>query len=135
MPDIIEQKERTARKEHQCDYCNEVIQKGEKYEWAKLTNGENLYEWKNHLRCGFISRELWSFIDPDEGMTENDFNEGCAEFCRTFICPSCKESNEDCYYCLDKIYDFLQTHELKMARDKWYGWVWRCFPKGAVKDE
>ena len=135
MSDILEQKERVARKEHRCDYCFEIINKGEKYEWAKLVDDCQLYEWKNHIKCGFIARELWSFIDPDNGMTENDFKEGLSEFCNAFICPSCKEKDEECYYCIDKAYDFLQTHELTLTKDKRCGWVWKCIPKVAVQDE
>lgn len=113
MPEILDERDRKSRKEHRCDYCQELIKKGETYEWASL-KGDELYEWKNHKRCGFIARELWSFIDPDDGMTEHDFQEGCADFSRMFICPNCDEKEEDCYYCLDKIYEVLQRKEIEL---------------------
>lgn len=135
MPDILDRKERIARKEHSCSYCNEKIAIGEKYEWAKLKSGSELYEWKNHIKCGVIAQELWSYIDPYNGMTEYDFQQGCADFCGEFICPYCKEKNEDCYYCLDKIYNLLQTHDFSLTAVPDGYLCWRCVPKGAVKDE
>ena len=123
MPEILDEKDRKARKEHSCNYCQEIIKKGETYEWASL-KADELYEWKNHKRCGFIARELWSFIDPSDGMTESDFQEGCAEFCHTFICKGCNDRDEDCYYCLDKIYDVLQKYELVLDHQKYGYWYW-----------
>ena len=120
MPDVLQEKERKARTEHICSYCGEAIKKGEIYDWAKLVYDGDLYEWKNHKKCGFIASQLWEFADPDEGMTEDDFMDACARFCRTFVCPDCPhadketyddlECNEDKSFCADKIYDFLQTH-------------------------
>ena len=126
MIEILESKERVAKKEHVCNYCSGKIAKGERYNWTKLTNSEYLYEWKTHLNCKFIANELWDYIDPDEGMTGEAFNEGCAEFCGVFICPDCKEREDNCYYCLDKIYNLLQIKELTLAKDKKGGFlVWK----------
>ena len=123
MPDILEEKNRIARKEHKCSYCNETIEKGTKYEFAKLIYEGRLYEWKNHIGCGMIASKLWNFIDPDDGMTEDDFHEGCREFCNIFICPGCdkynKESDEcieDKTYCIDKITEILKTHDFKRVK-------------------
>ena len=136
MPEILQEKERKARKPHVCDYCGKTIEKGEAYEWAKLKYEEIIYEWKNHKKCGFIASELWSYIDPDNGMTEEDFQEGCCEFCHAFVCPDCDQYDkefEDCSkdesYCIDKIYGFLQAHELyKDRREGWFD-VWKCKDK------
>lgn len=133
MPETLQRKDRTARKPHTCSYCGDVIEKGEVYKWAKFAYEGEIYEWKNHKKCGFIASELWSYIDPDEGMAEEDFQDGCREFCQRFICPDCKQYDkefEDCAkdetYCIDKIYDFLQTHELyKDRREGWFE-VWKC---------
>lgn len=140
MPDLLEQKDRKARKPHTCNYCGEVIQKGEVYEWAKLCYDGQLYEWKNHKKCGFVSSALWSYIDPDEGMTDEDFSNGCFEFCREFICKDCQKfdaDSEDCkdylMYCVDKIYDFLQTHDFK--KDSERPWIWKCFDKKKMEEK
>ena len=133
MPEILQRKGRTARKPHTCSYCGGVIEKGETYDWAKLAHEGEIYEWKNHKKCGFIASELWSYIDPDDGMTDEDFRDGCLEFCQRFICPDCKQydkefegCSKDESYCIDKIYDFLQTHELyKDRREGWFE-IWKC---------
>lgn len=136
MCEILSESKRKARKPHTCNYCGEVIPKGEIYNHAKL-KADDLYEWKSHERCSFIASELWNYIDPDEGMTESDFQEGCQEFCKAFICPDCTNADieaDDCnldkIYCADKIYEYLQTHDFKRAKDKrgWLG-VWKCVPK------
>jgi hypothetical protein len=140
MPEILQSKNRKARKTHICSYCNGVIEKDEEYRWAKAVHDGELYEWKNHIDCGFVASELWQFIDPDEGMTEEDFTEGCREFCNTFCCPECQKCNKDEFddlecndnltYCLDKIVDKLKTHDLKKVKTN-RDWMskWTCVPK------
>ena len=129
MPEQLQSKKRKARKDHICSYCGEVIKKGTIYDWAKLIYEGSLYEWKNHLECGVIASNLWSYIDPDEGMTEEDFQEGCFEFCRTFICQGCEKYDcesdkceDDKRYCIDKIYQLLQTHNFKHIKME-NGWM------------
>ena len=133
MPEILQKKERTARKAHICDYCGGTIEKGEIYEYTKLTSCGEIYEWKNHKKCGFIASELWDYIDPDDGMGEEDFQDGCREFCQTFVCPDCDQYNKefrDCkkdeIYCADKIYDFLQSYELYRERREGCFEFWKC---------
>lgn len=134
MPDVLAEREKKAAKPHTCLYCGEVIQKGELYDWAKLAFDGRLYEWKSHKKCSFIALELWEYIDPDEGMTAEDFSQGCENFCRAFICPGCPSADqeaEDCredkIYCTDKIYDLLQTHDFRRGPET--QWAWRCVPK------
>lgn len=140
MPEILSESKRKARKLHTCNYCGDSIQKGETYDYAKLKT-DYLYEWKNHEKCGFVAGELWDYIDPDDGMTESDFQEGCQEFCKAFICPDCPDVDieaDDCnldkIYCIDKIYEHLQTHDFKRVKDK-HGWThtWKCIPKEAAE--
>jgi len=134
VPEILAQRDRTAAKSHVCDYCGEEIQKGEVYDWTKLSYDRWLYEWKSHKKCAYIASALWEYADPDEGMTEDDFQEACAGFCHDFVCPSCPSFNwetgeceKDRGFCTDKIYSLLQTHELR--RDPEKSWEWRCTPK------
>lgn len=125
MVEVITNEKRKARKEHTCSYCNGTIKKGEEYHYSTLKYEGNIYDWKSHEKCQFIAQALWSYIDPDEGMTESDFDEGCQDFCGTFVCPDCihHDENEGCdqdeAYCIEKIYDTLQTHEVIMTRDKY----------------
>lgn len=124
MIECLHRAERIARKPHICNYCGDTINKGEKYDYGKYKD-DVFYEWKCHLKCGFISAELWDLADPDMGMNEDDFYDACREFCHVFVCPDCptfnkeyRECDEDHSFCLDKIYDLLQTHRLTKSRDK-----------------
>lgn len=118
MSEIINSVERKARKSHTCDYCNGTIAKGTVYKYEKLVDGSELYEWKSHLDCSMVASELWCYLDLDGGMTQEDFDEGCRDFCNTFICPNCNTITEDCYYCLDKIVAMLKKYELKRVINK-----------------
>ena len=117
MPNIIQQKDRKARKEHICSLCRGTIQKGEIYQYSVLEFCGEIYDWKEHKKCQYIASELWEYADPDDGMTDDDFIEVCHDFCLSFICPECPhykehECEEDEIFCLDKVYNLLQTHEL-----------------------
>lgn len=119
MPEILDQKERTARKQHTCCYCEGYIEKGEKYDWAKLAYDGLIYEWKAHKECSLIASEIWEYVDPDDGMTHEDFMEGAQDVCQTFICPECQDPDKEtgrCRVCLHKVHDLLQTHTLQRVR-------------------
>lgn len=113
MIKVLQTKERVARKEHHCNYCGEKIKKDEKYEWSKLTNGDYLYEWKSHHKCNYVANKLWEFIDPDEGMSEVEFKDGCVEFMHVYLCSDCNDTYEDCfsYQAVNKIYDYFKRQE------------------------
>lgn len=134
MPEFISQGERKARKEHICNYCGEKIEKGETYRSAFLKDGGDVYQWKGHLRCNFIARELWRYIDSDDGMQAEDFQEGCSEFCYAFVCPDCEHyKNEECTqdkpYCLDKIVDILKENKLMKEKGKYSYQIWKLVPR------
>ena len=123
MGELLNYKNRVAAKEHICDYCGEVIQKGEEYSWSRLAWDGRLYDWKAHLKCDSIAQSLWKYIDPLDGMTEDDFQEGVEMFCQSFICPECDErvNNRECCnkrYCLDKVDELLNTHKLVFDKEK-----------------
>lgn len=46
MPEIISECERKARKLHTCNYCGEIIQPGETYDYAVLRYAGDMYDWK-----------------------------------------------------------------------------------------
>lgn len=130
MIEVLRHVERIARKPHQCSFCNGIIYAGEKYEYS-VNKFDDIYEWKNHIACGRIASELREYIDPEEGITSDDFQEACHQFCKTFICPECPccevENDGDCMenndYCLHKIDALLQTHELVKVAGK-YRWAY-----------
>ena len=137
----LSRKDRIARKEHRCDWCNETINKGEKYYYETFIYDGEMCDWKSHLSCERIVSAIWDYIDPDEGMSADEFSEGCADVCREFICPDCPEWNKeysecekDESYCLDRIDKFFETHEMYAAREGYYR-IWRCRELRGDSDE
>ena len=117
-----------ARREYRCDFCGGKILKGETYDNTVMVGDDGLYHWKSHLICSKIASLLWNFIDPDDGMTSDNFHEGVRSYCSQFVCPHCTESsldeNGDCLkdendYCADKVLDRLGKFELKKVKYEW----------------
>lgn len=136
MYEQLTQKTRIARKEHTCGYCNQKIAKGEEYEYTKYKYDGSLYEWKNHLACGRIAAAIWDYVEPDDGMDDQQFQDGCCDVCHDFICPDCPdwdkeygECGKDESYCIDRMDAFFKTHELYKAERKSYYQIWKCREK------
>lgn len=129
----LEITDRIARKEHSCDWCNGTIQKGEKYNYQRFLFDGEFCEWRAHLKCQKAMSAIWDYVNPDEGMNAWEFDEGCADVCRTFICPDCEHWGKEYYecekdesYCIDKIAEFFETHELYCERAGLRCQVWKC---------
>ena len=140
MPETISRKERTARKPHICDYCGETINPGEKYDHAVLKYEGSIYTWDAHQRCQKIASEIWDMVDPDAGMTSDEFQEACAELCRLYICPCCDQMDKagDCkkdnLFCTQKLHDLMQTHDLRrVVKDGKLTWAWHFVPKKEIE--
>jgi len=131
MQEEIKREWRTARKTHQCNYCLEPILPGERYElYVGKYDGE-LFEWKSHEICTDIAHEIWDYVDPWDGMGEEEFREGCRDVCGKFICPDCEEYNweeEGCDnakgYCKEKLAELFRTKELYRYKRDEYGDSW-----------
>lgn len=133
--------ERKARKDYACDWCKANIKKGERYNYQKFIFDGDFYEWKSHLACERVAYAIWDYVDPDEGMSSDEFHDGCGDVCRAFICPDCPEWDgeySDCKkdepYCIDRMDSFFLTHELYCSRDG-YRQVWKCRLKGGRKND
>ena len=132
--ETIREEYKTARKAHICDYCLGKIKKGQVYNYAVNKLEGRVYTWKAHKECMHIATELWNYLDPLEGMTQEDFDEGCFGFCRTFVCPDCDRFCDDCgeclddkRYCIDKIYGILQKYYLGRSKENPY--IYQLFPR------
>ncbi len=65
-----ENSERTARKQHYCDWCNTTIEPGEKYlRWFGMTE-YGVLSFKSHHECNdAIKREREEFFGDSEAVT------------------------------------------------------------------
>lgn len=129
---------RKARKAHKCDWCGKTIQKGERYKYQTYLWDGDFYDWKSHEACSRVVSAIWEYCEPDEGMGESQFAESCQEVCQRFICPDClkwnkeyEECDDDESYCIDKMDEFFQTHELYEDRNmRTYRYkAWKCREK------
>ena len=132
MTELIEQKQRKARIPHNCDYCGKPINRGEIYDWSKNIYDGTFFEWFAHQACTRVASAIWSYVDPDEGMTAEDFQEGCRDVCGEFICPGCKNYDKDAEsckigksFCVDKMDEFFITHRLYREKKPPYYELWR----------
>lgn len=134
MPDILKSRWRKSRKRYVCSFCGDYIELGEKYRRDTLVNDGHLYEWFSHEKCDFLASELWGYVDPDDsGMTADDFQEACQNFCAHFVCLACEnwdieycECTADDCCCTDKVYETLKKYELYMTKESGFlGWKLR----------
>ena len=134
MIDIIENRIKKARKPHTCFYCGGTIEKGEEYEYHKCVCDGNFSEFHNHVKCSEVASAIWDYVEPvEDGMDEDEFRDGCHDFCRSFICMDCEHWNkkyEECEkdesFCIDKIHKILETHELYKDRREGFYTIWKC---------
>ena len=133
MTEVIEHKDRKARKQYRCDYCGEIIEKGDVYSCYKGKYDGELYTWRSHLGCQRVADAIWDYADPDEGMDADLFMDTCHEVCQRFICPDCPKWNKECEdceddepYCIGRMDDFFKTHELYRESRKSYYESWKC---------
>jgi len=73
--ETLSEKQPIARKDHRCDWCGEIIHKGEKYDYAFNIMEGFPFVWENHLSCRQIAIELDMFDNVNDGVTEEDFRE------------------------------------------------------------
>lgn len=116
-----------ARKEHHCGLCRGKINPGEKYIYQFIVDGGDSWDFKMHEKCGYISQKLWNWFDPDEGLTDDFFENDLPNYSHRFVCPHCECFNgEECSVeknggtdCIDRIYDRLQKYKLSCIKGKW----------------
>ena len=137
--EVIRTKIKKARKEHQCSFCGCKISKGEQYRHSTNKCDGSLYVWKEHLHCAALCNEIWDYVDPDEGMTSDDFCDAIKELAHTFYCPfhcdKFDKENDECDECFDydscvrKFAEFMKTRYLQLVNEKNRGLCWRIVQK------
>jgi hypothetical protein len=131
-----------ARKEHRCSFCGCKISKGEQYRHSTNKCDGSLYVWKEHLHCADLCNEIWDYVDPDDGMTSDDFCDAIKELAHTFYCPfhcdKFDKETRDCDgfdndSCVRKFAEFMQSRELRLVLDPNCGMCWRLTKKEGAK--
>ena len=131
--EMLAQCSRKARKRHSCGFCGRTIEKGERYKEQRCIGDGGPYVFRSHERCQRVSNAIWDYVDPDNGMTQDEFCDAVNELMSTFFCPfRCdrfdKEDGE-CKGgrlgtdCIAKFDEYLKTHELVL--DTNHPWAWR----------
>lgn len=100
METITEKKEVKARLFHFCDFCDGRIKYGEKYFYAVYKHDGQIYSWKTHKDCDFISGEL--------NMYEQDQGDGLtADIFQSIVCETHKELLTNNYLHNQVIFDLV----------------------------
>ena len=123
---------RKARKRHNCGFCGRPIEKGERYEEQRCIGDGGPYVFRSHERCQRVSNAIWDYVDPDNGMTQDEFCDAVNELMLTFFCPfrcdrfdkengECKEGRLGTDY-IAKFDEYLKTHELVLDTNHPRSW-------------
>lgn len=103
-PEIV-----TARKEHVCDWCGGKISVGERYSCG-VFKIDDIYSWKNHLKCGELVSVLK--MKGDYGVSGTDF-EGYIKEEFNEICIETGNRNGFVNPCFLDMVDFVYKHRCK----------------------
>ena len=131
--EMLTQYSRKARKRHRCGFCGRTIEKGERYKEQRCIGDGGPYVFRAHERCQRVSNAIWDYVDPDNGMTQDEFCDAVNELMSTFFCPfrcdrfdkengECKEGRFGTD-CIAKFDEYLKTHRLVL--DTNHPWAWR----------
>lgn len=99
--ELLEKTTPTARKDHRCDFCGGVIQKGEKYERQSIANDGSVYTWKSHKVCNDIADEIQDRYS--EGVTADYFQEQVDDLYIIMFGEGCDFSQESLQKLLDRL--------------------------------
>jgi hypothetical protein len=73
-----------ARKKHQCDYCQGIVEKGEIYQRDVFVTEGTVYNWISHLYCEKLSEKMQAHDDynTNEGVSHGQFEQFVYEECK-----------------------------------------------------
>ena len=84
MPKEINRRNPIARKQHKCNFCGGIIEKGEKYDNATLEFDGTVYTWKSHLHCLNIASEYdfdtWIKDYVHDNHYDDEIDDICVEW-------------------------------------------------------
>jgi hypothetical protein len=67
--EVLKDNRITARKKHVCNLCRFAINPGEKYRSAKMFDGGEFWEWKEHLECSECAKDTLDAEEYEEVVT------------------------------------------------------------------
>jgi tRNA U54 and U55 pseudouridine synthase Pus10 len=79
MASLLTSELRKARKEHQCNFCLGVINKGDTYLYDTLKDAD-FYTWKTCEHCLDVLNKFDIYANNDE-LTQGDFEEIITDLC------------------------------------------------------
>lgn len=128
---------RRAKKVHICDFCGKTIDIGTKYSYQFNKEGEECWSFYCHLECDFLSNQLYDYIDPWDGIGDDEFRTGVMSFCQTTCCAYCprwdseeKECKDDKDYCIDKCVEIFKQFDFTSIKKEGIPWsIWSLTPK------
>ena len=121
--DLIAHRYRVAKKDYRCDLYRGNINKDDKYCYSFIEDGDDSWSHRAHIECEFVANELWNYINPWDGMSDEEFIDGCRDFCRHMLCPNCAcwdDEYEECRnvqdFCFDKIVEELKKYDFTTVK-------------------
>jgi len=90
--DTLSDETRKARKQHRCNWCGNIIQKGEKYRHSVYVDGGDMWSFKAHLKCDQIFDAFYKEDRPYwEECTAEYFEEKVVEELQSYVCKDCPQ--------------------------------------------
>ena len=103
--EVLQYKDRKASKDHKCDYCLGVINKGEVYGNSSIKN-DGVYTWKSHKRCEELVEKLK--MNDGEGVCDDTFYD-CIYEKFSDIMGGDRSNNPKLPIMMSVVYDHLKT--------------------------
>ena len=107
-----------ANKEHHCNYCDGLIEKGEVYDKSTHKLDGDVYTWKAHTKCNKIVSDLNMYDSTDgEGVTMEHFQETIQEEYQNIMNKNFNEQYESKEFVYPKfpeqLYFVIEFHKTK----------------------
>lgn len=96
-----------AIKDHRCNFCCEVIEKGTTYLRSTHSHDGDIYSWKTHEPCAKIAEKLKMYDNVDEGLGSEDFIENIKEEYNQIMSDTQNELYESESFTIPKFKDRL----------------------------
>ena len=80
---LVKYKKVKAKEEHKCDFCGEIIEKGEEHYYSFVVDGKDNWPWRSHERCEDIAHTLQMYrYCNEEGLTSEAFKDSIDDYCQ-----------------------------------------------------